>query len=124
MNRRPPRSTRTDTLFPYTTLFRSLPASSFRNRRRVPATARLADHAGLRVIPCSWVQMRRACPGSAYGAGAFPYAWPRRRLGGRDASGLSHAVSDIVFCLRLEDAPLAATSPPRTESSTSDHQQL
>src|SRR3546814_2254158 len=29
MIRRPPRSTRTDTLFPYTTLFRSLPASYF-----------------------------------------------------------------------------------------------
>src|SRR3546814_8547577 len=29
MIRRPPRSTRTDTLFPYTTLFRSLPRSSF-----------------------------------------------------------------------------------------------
>src|SRR3546814_10031971 len=28
MIRRPPRSTRTDTLFPYTTLFRSLPAAS------------------------------------------------------------------------------------------------
>src|SRR3546814_11268282 len=28
MIRRPPRSTRTDTLFPYTTLFRSLPATS------------------------------------------------------------------------------------------------
>src|SRR3546814_17542826 len=31
MIRRPPRSTRTDTLFPYTTLFRS-PAASVRNR--------------------------------------------------------------------------------------------
>src|SRR3546814_15153391 len=29
---RPPRSTRTDTLFPYTTLFRSEPVSSCRNR--------------------------------------------------------------------------------------------
>src|SRR3546814_4283142 len=28
MLRRPPRSTRTDTLFPYTTLFRSVPASA------------------------------------------------------------------------------------------------
>src|SRR3546814_14023413 len=28
MRRRPPRSTRTDTLFPYTTLFRSLPSLS------------------------------------------------------------------------------------------------
>src|SRR3546814_12399789 len=34
--RRPPRSTRTDTLFPYSTLFRSKmpPGSSMRNRRR------------------------------------------------------------------------------------------
>src|SRR3546814_7786986 len=30
MIRRPPRSTRTDTLFPYTTLFRSSPASRYR----------------------------------------------------------------------------------------------
>src|SRR3546814_2865882 len=46
MIRRPPRSTRTDTLFPYTTLFRSLstsaqfsPRSSLRNRAagKVPA---------------------------------------------------------------------------------------
>src|SRR3546814_8596856 len=29
MNRRPPRSTRTDTLFPYTTLFRSCPSGHF-----------------------------------------------------------------------------------------------
>src|SRR3546814_6630622 len=43
MLRRPPRSTRTDTLFPYTTLFRSCPGSSTRSRssksfRRGPAT--------------------------------------------------------------------------------------
>src|SRR3546814_7863498 len=42
MIRRPPRSTRTDTLFPYTTLFRSAPRAfcSWRSschRRRVPA---------------------------------------------------------------------------------------
>src|SRR3546814_2061713 len=30
MRRRPPRSTRTDTLFPYTTLFRSSPYSAFK----------------------------------------------------------------------------------------------
>src|SRR3546814_2411469 len=33
MIRRPPRSTRTDTLFPYTTLFRSSPRDSRRQRR-------------------------------------------------------------------------------------------
>src|SRR3546814_18263284 len=32
MIRRPPRSTRTDTLFPYTTLFRSLPLIEIRSR--------------------------------------------------------------------------------------------
>src|SRR3546814_4056409 len=32
MIRRPPRSTRTDTLFPYTTLFRSFPAPPFSKR--------------------------------------------------------------------------------------------
>src|SRR3546814_6572146 len=33
MKRRPPRSTRTDTLFPYTTLFRSWPGSSCDGKR-------------------------------------------------------------------------------------------
>src|SRR3546814_9060719 len=34
MSRRPPRSTRTDTLFPYTTLFRSICTSTVRRRCR------------------------------------------------------------------------------------------
>src|SRR3546814_20452195 len=37
MIRRPPRSTRTDTLFPYTTLFRSLPLSAVMVSDRVAA---------------------------------------------------------------------------------------
>src|SRR3546814_20197388 len=55
MIRRPPRSTRTDTLFPYTTLFRSLPADGIlvgdcietmrrRRRRRCPASGRSEEH--------------------------------------------------------------------------------
>src|SRR3546814_8044257 len=36
MIRRPPRSTRTDTLFPYTTLFRSYRAARRTSRRRAP----------------------------------------------------------------------------------------
>src|SRR3546814_2292036 len=36
MIRRPPRSTRTDTLFPYTTLFRSLPNMVYASVRRGP----------------------------------------------------------------------------------------
>src|SRR3546814_6114273 len=49
MIRRPPRSTRTDTLFPYTTLFRSPPDPDRRNRRLYrgrPADRRLANHPG------------------------------------------------------------------------------
>src|SRR3546814_20354760 len=42
MIRRPPRSTRTDTLFPYTTLFRSLP---------LPAAARPASRSCLSPFP-------------------------------------------------------------------------
>src|SRR3546814_7952110 len=37
MIRRPPRSTRTDTLFPYTTLFRSLHAAVCATRQQLPA---------------------------------------------------------------------------------------
>src|SRR3546814_4933657 len=43
MIRRPPRSTRTDTLFPYTTLFRSRPVRAGRGIRRHRGTARRAE---------------------------------------------------------------------------------
>src|SRR3546814_7752183 len=43
MLRRPPRSTRTDTLFPYTTLFRSHLATGLRRRLRL-GTAGLRAH--------------------------------------------------------------------------------
>src|SRR3546814_4068549 len=39
MRRRPPRSTRTDTLFPYTTLFRSRHGDRFRRSARAAHTA-------------------------------------------------------------------------------------
>src|SRR3546814_6773020 len=53
MIRRPPRSTRTDTLFPYTTLFRSDPRpclhGSVRTRPRLPSGfADLRQHGALR----------------------------------------------------------------------------
>src|SRR3546814_7671302 len=50
MRRRPPRSTRTDTLFPYTTLFRSLagihPCARLRLLQRL-APSLVVDHLGL-----------------------------------------------------------------------------
>src|SRR3546814_7666940 len=45
MIRRPPRATRTDTLFPYTTLFRSAPVAPLDTR--VAALPHPADHGGL-----------------------------------------------------------------------------
>src|SRR3546814_20404078 len=49
MIRRPPRSTRTDTLFPYTTLFRSYrvhPVGEYRHGRRAQLRARRRDLGG------------------------------------------------------------------------------
>src|SRR3546814_3537965 len=45
MIRRPPRSTRTDTLFPYTTLFRSLGAAVPADREQPRGLARALPHA-------------------------------------------------------------------------------
>src|SRR3546814_5487679 len=57
MIRRPPRSTRTDTLFPYTTLFRSLRGAPRRagqpDLRRLPRAGRLppaAQRGGVRLL--------------------------------------------------------------------------
>src|SRR3546814_10304382 len=44
MIRRPPRSTRTDTLFPYTTLFRSKPFLVLLAQTRLKCTDRQNDH--------------------------------------------------------------------------------
>src|SRR3546814_1009017 len=63
MIRRPPRSTLTDTLFPYTTLFRSLhlprtsPAPDARHAADVPAIGRLPVHRAL--ATCSHNPARR-----------------------------------------------------------------
>src|SRR3546814_2074211 len=76
MIRRPPRSTRTDTLFPYTTLFRS--------RQGLQTNAAYAIHylfyACFFGLPISgWVMWSSiAAPGPLYLAGVLP--WPRLPL--------------------------------------------
>src|SRR3546814_9750647 len=65
MIRRPPRSTRTDTLFPYTTLFRSAEEHDLRERARL-----------------AWAYGRRA-GGRAEGRRGGRGAWPRHEQGGR-----------------------------------------
>src|SRR3546814_5411090 len=69
MIRRPPRSTRTDTLFPYTTLFRSLisKTSAERQRRRIvqfvihlsKGSDRFSRFDALRKDPCKRHRRRR-----------------------------------------------------------------
>src|SRR3546814_18901409 len=50
MIRRPPRSTRTDTLFPYTTLFRSHPLVVTMSAGNSPARAKMLEGLGAEVV--------------------------------------------------------------------------
>src|SRR3546814_4143093 len=59
MIRRPPRSTRTDTLFPYTTLFRSMERP---RRRRLPFRANLLPRIRARVTPADDGRSRHENP--------------------------------------------------------------
>src|SRR3546814_12824435 len=77
MIRRPPRSTRTDTLFPYTTLFRSPDRSLHPDHRRraVAAAARQRE-----------AELRRARSGAARSGRARSSARRRDRRGGQGRS--------------------------------------
>src|SRR3546814_8474826 len=76
MIRRPPRSTRTDTLFPYTTLFRSVVATRRAHTEawRVNRTA-CRRHAGeslTRLLVCRpGLQRRAGCAGQPHGEDAI-----------------------------------------------------
>src|SRR3546814_5173393 len=96
MIRRPPRSTRTDTLFPYTTLFRSARASRDRALRRgapAPASHRpigaCASQPPLSLSPASAGAPRRA-------------ASPTRARSEEHTSELQSLmrISYAVFCLK------------------------
>src|SRR3546814_1284790 len=94
MIRRPPRSTRTDTLFPYTTLFRSLQAYAPRRIRR-----------GLRIVtqPRSATQLLKHI--FAIGLQRIDAYVERRRLIQRSEEHTSELqslmrISYAVFCLK------------------------
>src|SRR3546814_3610994 len=98
MIRRPPRSTRTDTLFPYTTLFRSHPPA------RQPAPRR-----GSRVQPPARITGRtrspRTAPGQSRGTAArlprptSPLAAERSEEHTSELQSLMR-ISYAVFCLK------------------------
>src|SRR3546814_3283935 len=75
MIRRPPRSTRTDTLFPYTTLFRS----------QRPGRSRRPRRAGVRAVHDNQARRPRARPRSLHlaGPGAVPQMEVAFGRGGR-----------------------------------------
>src|SRR3546814_13651873 len=128
MIRRPPRSTRTDTLFPYTTLFRSAErAPQFLHKGLPPCPGRRADHPS-----------RGARSGAAGAAGCRRRAAARRLRtlglpdGGRpamaeEADAMKLMVTDngveaarpvrglehgLAVVLDLSGAPEAAARPP------------
>src|SRR3546814_9240052 len=81
MIRRPPRSTRTDTLFPYTTLFRSLDVAVWPGHRlSTRRSVRLAD-----VRRETWV--------------GVPEGWPRSEEHTSELQSLMR-ISYAVFCLK------------------------
>src|SRR3546814_9534606 len=67
MIRRPPRSTRTDTLFPYTTLFRSRFSSSRRARRRWLTSSARPGHP-----PCRRILRKKSL--------GTPFVLPKERV--------------------------------------------
>src|SRR3546814_8149044 len=99
MIRRPPRSTRTDTLFPYTTLFRS---DAAHGRLRAgdpdegrPAVARRADHH-------DHLAQRRQAPPARGG----PAPSPRRRSRSEEHTSELQSlmrISYAVFCLKKKN---------------------
>src|SRR3546814_9818509 len=97
MIRRPPRSTRTDTLFPYTTLFRSIARSGF---TRSPANAiALAEQ----LVPV----FARLIDGDHFGVGE------ERQCGGIERAQIA-----------AHDQRRAGDRPQRSEEHTSELQSL
>src|SRR3546814_3454719 len=102
MIRRPPRSTRTDTLFPYTTLFRAdiqgLPRNGgrprCRRRDRPPAAEGAGQSLCLAVPDATRRRVRRFCARAA--------VWPGRQRSEEHTSELQSLMrsSYAVFCLK------------------------
>src|SRR3546814_8735939 len=95
MIRRPPRSTRTDTLFPYTTLFRSIAGPSQRSCQSGPVVQRQLSH--------SDVHCRRAGVAQPLAPRAYPHA--QSPYGARSEEHTSELqslmrISYAVFCLK------------------------
>src|SRR3546814_6348101 len=102
MLRRPPRSTRTDTLFPYTTLFRSC---------RDEGAGRGGGGGPARARPGSRPPGQGPAPAEGRGGRAQRYSGGARRHRGRSEEHTSELqslmrISYAVFCLKKKKTPL------------------
>src|SRR3546814_8676376 len=119
MIRRPPRSTRTDTLFPYTTLFRS-PATSAADEIRSPLAKRLTpasllsvdSGSGKRIVNRPTLSWR---PGAGY---------TRSEEHTSELQSLMR-ISYAVFCLKkknINDVSTKDTQTTKVRQSTRVHE--
>src|SRR3546814_2001686 len=114
MIRRPPRSTRTDTLFPYTTLFRSSHPVSARKSRAAPSPS---------------APLSRTSPAARSSARSFPAAGrpSSARRSEEHTSELQSLmrISYAVFCLKKKTskAPRAKHNPQPLHNHKHDNTQ-
>src|SRR3546814_9601287 len=113
MIRRPPRSTRTDTLFPYTTLFRSQAQGRKGSGARTLATCRTN-----RALSPRQLVFRPAAPNLRQRSRARPQVLPSRfRVRSRSEEHTSELqslmrISYAVFCLKKKKTQSANTQLP------------
>src|SRR3546814_5076190 len=117
MIRRPPRSTRTDTLFPYTTLFRSDDAGQGAAERLVLITGNLHRSGGICILPVPFCRPHSDNTSTLHPSGAaqgsqFPFwilagifSWRTGFFGARSEEHTSELqslmrISYAVFCLK------------------------
>src|SRR3546814_9127923 len=118
MIRRPPRSTRTDTLFPYTTLFRSqrrvaktdkttgIAAAEFARRRR--QLMRMAGDDAIAILPAAPLRVRSNDT-------HYPYRQDRSEEHTSELQSLMR-ISYAVFCLKKKTQQHNKASKTKTQS--------
>src|SRR3546814_4374497 len=114
---RPPRSTRTDTLFPYTTLFRSDPLPRGEARRRPSAWHRAGDGRRYRRrhFPCAAARdygAHRQPPAARRDCGAYAAGLGREGRSEEHTSELQSLmrISYAVFCLKKKNQKTQKTT--------------
>src|SRR3546814_9572813 len=104
MIRRPPRSTRTDTRFPYTTLFRSSPISQPIEIAKSMAEAVTGTNRAFRLDGGSWQEKRSGGAGKDRAVMAHSHGDMRSEEHTSELQSLMRS-SYAVFCLKKKKQP-------------------